>query len=400
MKSRTHLGKGIRSLRDNSHYILSCLLLVAAIPAFKAAGLHLSVGWERLVPLYWVGFAAHSTLAAVILAIIGLPLKATIKPVCARFAAQKGRLVIFVPFVVWAFWKFGTYLGLLWISIALVSTEIYDRSEGNLRTIAKSFVSVMLPAAYLFAGLLFVFAYNDVIAAVKDMGAYDRFFLRADSYLLHGSTISDLVRNASSNLSPRTFAFAETMYYRMFDQVGAAIVLITLCQGTKRALQFVGTMLTAYYMALVIFFFWPSMGPFYTCPDHFVHFPHWLKTYEFQRTFITNAKLMSTQYKSFTKVNTDYFIAFPSLHIALPVIVLWFMRRWKRIVLCLVVYDIVLIPAILLLEWHYVVDLLGGIAVALIAISVNHFPDERFKQEQAEERLIGDSLQTEPALSL
>jgi hypothetical protein len=109
---------------------------------------------------------------------------------------------------------------------------------------------------------------------------------------------------------------------------------------------------------------------------------------------------MSTPYKSFSKVNTDYFIAFPSLHIALPVIVLWFMRRWKRIVLCLVVYDIILIPAILLLEWHYVVDLLGGIALALIAIFVNHFPDERSKQKQAAARPRADVLKTEPVLSL
>jgi hypothetical protein len=130
-----------------------------------------------------------------------------------------------------------------------------------------------------------------------------------------------------------------------------------------------------------------------------VHFPHWLKTYDFQRTFIANAKFMSSPYKSLSKVNTDYFIAFPSLHIALPIIVAWFMRRWKRIVLCLVVYDIVLIPAILLLEWHYVIDLLGGIAVAVIAISVNRFPDEPYEQKQSGARQGADVLKTEPALS-
>jgi hypothetical protein len=372
--SRMQLGGLVRTLRANGHYFLSCLLALAVFPAFHVGGLHLSINWQRLIPLYWVGFAARSILAAVIMAIIGLPSKLTVRPVWARFEGQKGRLVIFIPFAVWAFWKFGIYLGLLWISIAVVSTEIYDRGEGDVRKIARPFGSVLLPAMYLFGGLVLVFAYNDAIAAMKNIGGYDWFFLRADSYLLHGSSVSDLVRKASLTISPRTFAFAETMYYRMFDQVGAAIVLITLCQGTKRGLQFVGTMLTAYYMALVIFYFWPSMGPFYTCPDHFIHFPHWLKTFDFQKTFIANAKLMSTPNKSLSKVNTDYFIAFPSLHIALPIIVLWFMRHWKRIVLCLVVYDMILIPAILLLEWHYVVDLLGGIAVAFIAIFINRFP--------------------------
>jgi hypothetical protein len=397
--SRMQLGDLVKSLRANGHYIVSCLLVLAVIPAFKATGLRLSIAWDRLIPLYWVGFAAHSILAAVIMAMIGLPSKITVRPVWARFAAQKARLVIFVPFVVWAFWKFGIYLGLLWISVAVVSTEVYDRSEGKLLIVARPFGSIILPAIYLFGGLVLVFAYNDVIAAVKDISGYDWFFLKADSYLLHGGTVSDLARKASSTLSPRTFDFAETMYYRMFDQVGAAIILISVWQGVKRGLQLVGTMLTAYYMALAIFYFWPSMGPFYTCLDHFVHFPHWLKTYDFQRTFIANAKVMSSPYKSLSTVNTDYFIAFPSLHIALPVIVLWFMRRWKRIVFFLVAYDIVLIPAILLLEWHYVIDLLGGIAVALIAILLNHFPDEPSEQEQSGARRSADILKTEPALS-
>src|SRR5213080_2307716 len=102
-RSRMQLGGVARTLRHNGHYFLSCLLALTVIPAFKASGLHLSVSWQRLIPLYWVGFAAHSILAAVILAIIGLPSKITVRPVWARFAAQKARLVIFLPFVVWAF---------------------------------------------------------------------------------------------------------------------------------------------------------------------------------------------------------------------------------------------------------------------------------------------------------
>ena len=386
---------GVERTRAEGHYFLSCLLPIAVVPAFSAAGLHLAINWQRLIPLYWVGLAARSILAVVILALIGLPSRLTIKPVWAHFSAQKPRLIIFGVFAVWALWKFGVYLGLVWISVALVSTELNDRSEGNFRKLARQAGSVILPAMYFFGGLILVFAYNDLIAAVKDPGGFDWLFLRADSYVLHGGTISDLARKAS----PRVLAFAEIIYYRMFDQVGAAIFLIPVCQGTKRGLQFVGTMLTAYYMALMLFYLWPSMGPFYSCPDHFVHFPHWLKTYDFQRTFIANAKLLSSQYKGFSRVNTDYFIAFPSLHIALPVIVLWFMRRWKRIVLCLVLYDIILIPAILLLEWHYVVDLMGGIAVAVIAILANGVRGDFSIDEQFGASPTANVLKTEPALS-
>jgi hypothetical protein len=274
--------------------------------------------------------------------------------------------------VVWAFWKFGVYLGFVWISVALVSTELYDRSEANLRIVARQVRSVIVPATYLFGGLILVFVYNHLIAAVKDPGGYDWLFLKMDSYLLHGGTISDLARKVSFGFSSRTFAFTEIVYYRMFDQVGAAILLISLYQGAKRGLRLVGTLLTAYYIALFIFYLWPSMGPFYTCPDHFTHFPQWLVTYGTQQNLVSNVKFLSSQHKALGEVNTDYFIAFPSLHIALPIIVLWFMRRWKRIVWFLIAYDVVLVPAILLLEWHYVVDLIGGAALAAIAIWINN----------------------------
>lgn len=385
-----------RTLRENGHYFLSCLLVTASVPAFKAVGLHISINWQRLVPMYWVGLGTRSVLAAVILALIGLPSKSTIKPVWAHFAAQKPRLIIFGAFVVWALWKFGVYLGLVWIAVALVSTEIYDRSEGKLRTVSKPLGSVILPATYLFAGLILVFVYNHLIAAVKDPGAYDWLFLKMDSYLLHGGTISDLSRRASLRLSPRTFAFAEIVYYRMFDQVGAAILLISVCQGVKRGLRLVGTMLTAYYIAIFLFYLWPSMGPFYTCPDHFVHFPRWLITYGSQQNLISNVKFMASRYKGLSQVNTDYFIAFPSLHIALPIIVLWFMRRWKRIVYFLVAFDIVLIPAILLLEWHYIVDLIGGAAVAAMAIWINDPSKQSTTREQRDVSVSSTLLREDP----
>jgi len=34
----------------------------------------------------------------------------------------------------------------------------------------------------------------------------------------------------------------------------------------------------------------------------------------------------------------------------------------------LAVYDLFLVPAILMLEWHYFVDMLGGIAIAAVVI--------------------------------
>jgi hypothetical protein len=71
-----------------------------------------------------------------------------------------------------------------------------------------------------------------------------------------------------------------------------------------------------------------------------------------------------------TRRISGYFIAFPCMHIAQPLIVMWFLRRWKRMLVFLCAYDCLLIVSILLLEWHYLVDIIGGILVAGIAIAI------------------------------
>jgi L-lactate permease len=133
------------------------------------------------------------------------------------------------------------------------------------------------------------------------------------------------------------------------------------------------------------------MGPFYTCQDHFTSFPRMLDTYEIQQSAILKAKLLATSYKQFNHVDTDYFIAFPCMHIAQPLVVLWFLRRWKKMKIFLLVYDIVLIPAILLLEWHYFADLVGGAIVAVVAILLNRrqeVEDLPRKKQDTSERLM------------
>lgn len=70
----------------------------------------------------------------------------------------------------------------------------------------------------------------------------------------------------------------------------------------------------------------------------------------------------------------DYYIGFPSLHTALPIIGLWFIRPWKRLARPLsFLYVTLLLPAIILLGWHFLMDIAGGIATAFLAIFITHY---------------------------
>lgn len=359
----------------NVHWVFSGILAVGIVPALLALGLPSAVNWGRLFPMYWIGLSERAILAAFILAAIGLPSECTLKPLWRHFMAQKPRILFFVVFMIGMIWKFGLHLGLILIALATVLGELVDRSKGDLATMAKWLRPIFPPSVYFFFGLVLVFAYNDVIATLRNPAAYDWLFLKMDSFLLRGGTVSGLAQTLGKHIPVSGFSLIENIYFSMFDQLGAGLIIVSMCLGLKSGLRYVGTLLTAYYLALALFFLWPSMGPFFTCLGHFSHFPPSLTTFTSQQGAIWKAKLLASPYRKFSRVDTDYFIAFPCLHIAQPIVTLWFLRRWRRMVWFLVAYDVLLIPAILFLEWHYIVDLLGGVLVAIVAIWLNYVPD-------------------------
>jgi len=64
----------------------------------------------------------------------------------------------------------------------------------------------------------------------------------------------------------------------------------------------------------------------------------------------------------------DSYPAFPSLHLAQALVVLWFMRSYRRSWNVLLALNFFLLLAVVLLEWHYLVDVVGGVLVALTAL--------------------------------
>src|SRR5205085_8473044 len=123
--------------------------------------------------------------------------------------------------------------------------EFFDRSGGDPRTFTNWLRALAIPGAYLFLGLVLVFSYNDVIAAARFTGACDVLFQKMDSWLLLKSSVVEISHHMAS-LSPRWLDWSELIYYRMFPQIGAGLIITGLYSGEKQALRFVGTILTAY----------------------------------------------------------------------------------------------------------------------------------------------------------
>jgi PAP2 superfamily len=371
------------------HYGIGLLLMAALVPLMHWLHLPFDFEWKRLAVAYWLVLAAQSVVAAILLCLIGLSPSATIGPLMERWRREPSRILLVLFYCAALLWLFGWMKALVLTLDTIALVELLARRGKS--EVLRGAMSVLLPASYFFIGFLLILAYNCVIVSVRFPFAYDPVFNAADKWILHGRTVSDLSHWALQTFPLFLFRFLEFIYFGMFFQIGAAIILVSLCCGWHRGMQLVGTILMAYYLALGIFYLWPSQGPYYLCPSHFSRFPAALESYHVQRLLMAHA-LALWNHVPIYRISTDYFIAFPCMHIAQPLIVLWFLRRWRRMTIALCVYDVLLIGSILLLELHYLVDVLAGFLVAGAAIVVTAAP--------MQSRKFGDLRPREGGLSI
>lgn len=346
------------------HYWIGLLMGLALVPVLLALRLPARFDWIAICTAFWV-LAVRSIFVAVVLCLVGMPGRAILEPLVERYRRRPLRMVLLLLYFLALSRDFTWLTAVVLVIDSVAIIEFLERKDSKRRSAAGA---VLLPALYVFAGFLLVFAYNDIVVSVHFPFAYDAAFNAMDRWIFHGSSVSDLSHWALRTFPLPFFRFLEFIYFGMFPQIGAAILIVSLSEGRSRGLQFVGTILMAYYLALGLFYLWPSQGPYYLCAGHFSRFPSTLQVYSIQKALIARA-LALWNHAPIQRISTDYFIAFPCMHIAQPLIVMWFLRRWRRILIVLCAYDCVLIGAILLLEWHYFVDIIGGVLIAGIAIA-------------------------------
>jgi PAP2 superfamily len=349
------------------HSWVGLLLSLALIPILRSEHLPLKFDWITLGVAYWFILSAQSIFAAVLFCLIAMPRKEVLEPLLGRYRKDPLRIVPLLLFSAVVLWITSWLRALVLTVDAVALLELFNRRTP--KGLRQAALAVLTPAAYLFFGFLMVLAYNNVIVSVRYNFATDPALAAIDRWLLDGRSVSELTHWALQTFPLSFFKALEFIYFGMFLQIGASLILLALCDGRTQALQFVGTVLLSYYLALVIFYIWPAQGPYNLCPAHFSRFPADLQSYNIQKTIIRDA-LALWNHEPISRISTDYFIAFPCMHIVQPIIVLWFLRRWRRLVVALIAYDALLVGAILMLEMHYVIDIVAALPVAALAIAI------------------------------
>jgi hypothetical protein len=353
------------------HYWISLLLALAMAPVLRFEHLPFKFDWITLGVAYWFVLAAQSIFVAVLLCLIGLPRQQVLDPFLARYRENPLRLLPLLLFIAILVWLTGGLRALVLGVDAVAVLELVNRRKS--KGLRQDATAILAPATYLFFGFLMVLAYNNVIVSARNNFATDPQLAAIDRWLLRGHSVSDLSHRALQAFPLWFFRGLEFIYFGMFLQIGATLIFVALYDGRRRSLQFVGTILASYYLALIIFYIWPAQGPYTLCHAHFSRFPASLQSYTIQKTLIPHA-LALWHHQPISRISTDYFIAFPCMHIVQPIIVMWFLRPWRRMVFVLAVYDLLLVAAILMLEMHYVIDIIVAFPVAALAIAISGGP--------------------------
>lgn len=356
-------------------------LLVLVVPAFKLAHLPLRFDVAELTAAYWGGTGLQAVFLAINLAMIGLPLKDTVRPGLARYREEKVRILISLALVSGLICALGFNLGFIAAVEGLCVAELMRRKS---QSFESALMDMFVPALYLFVVITLVFTLNHAMAGMEFVGAYDPAFAHLDRVVFHAN-VSQIAHWSLSHLPLWVFKVLELAYFSLFNWIGATLILTALLAGRRYALLYVRTLFVGYVLAMIVFFIWPAKGPYLICPIHLASYPQSLPTFWTQETLLAKSRMLwaHTLTPTAARVNlVDYYISFPSMHAALPLIAVWFLRRWKKMALCLLAVHVGLIlPATILLEWHYIVDLLGGFLVAVLAIWIAEAVSARQEDE-------------------
>lgn len=320
----------LRWAARNFHFAATLALALSLPYALQGAHFPVRFNWPQYFLSYWFVFGVRSILGAAIFYLIGCP---------------------------------GDFRR--WIKTPRSTAPL----SSQFARLAKRATAVILPAAYFFIGLIVAFSYNDIIAALKFNFQADEQLNRIDAWMMHGWTVSRLAHLVHAHAPIHTFHIMTVVYFLLFPALGSTIVFLALKAGAARSMQFVGALMTSYAIVVGCFYLIPAVGPFVICPDHFSIFPRRMTMYAGHYEYLAILKgYIAGQRPDI--LAPHYFAALPCMHIVQPMLALWFLRPWKRLAALFAAFNIVLIPCILLLEQHYVIDLLAAIPLFIIVIAM------------------------------
>jgi membrane-associated phospholipid phosphatase len=258
-----------------------------------------------------------------------------------------GQLLAAVPIV------FLVFLAVMGLTIWRKRADFVRRAYGSLLMIGLGYASVF--ALNELCASLTVHTIRDAMLRDMDLAIYQSLFdTPAD-----GAGIFPLIWH------PLLLLYLENAYQCMF--IGIPLVVFVLHSAGQEPRAFIRALFTCYLVALLIFLVFPTIGPTLADPDLFS------KAYAHTQTYAT-MRQTAVEYLALqgdgALTGLGYFVALPSLHVAVAMLVQVFLYRSRVHFWLFLPINLLVVPATVVLGYHYLLDVPAGVLLACAVLAV------------------------------
>lgn len=227
---------------------------------------------------------------------------------------------------------------------------------------------LILAMAGLLAYHLVYFCYHNLKSWDVFNKPRDQMLLRWDRWLFFGHSPAVLLHDL---LGQHVAAYILVVIYESFSVLMSIsfVASLVFTQRIRDGYVFIASALWVWILGVGSYYLIPSLGPFHAAPQEFAGLPHTMVQDTQTLYMAQRANLLAHPHAAgaFAQIS-----AFASLHVAVTSLILlmayYYRLRWAVRAMTLFLIGTVL--ATIYLGWHFAVDDVAGLAIALIGVTL------------------------------
>jgi len=264
---------------------------------------------------------------------------------------------------------------ILWsICVAFLVVHVAKWRFATVKPLVAAFVSIEL--GFCVISNLNYMALQQVIGRLNDASLYRLDLAIYSFWFGRPMDYSGIFPLMNSNI---LFYLFQNAYFMLW--LGAFLVFFLISFKKESVSGFLYVLLGCYLIGLLIFLIYPTVGP---C----IYYPDSLRV-EYQQTMAYHA--MQAMAKGFQSVKQQspnytelgYFVAFPSLHVAVAVVIQYFLRNYKIHFWIFLPICLAVIVSIFYLGFHYFIDAPAGVLLAFAIIFLLRCTGQGWQKKQS-----------------
>lgn len=168
----------------------------------------------------------------------------------------------------------------------------------------------------------------------------------------------------------RSVRVLDDFYLRIFDQMAAVSLFLIGAGKRSERIVFQSALALCYLFGAVSYFIIPALGPAFFNPSSYAFLEgQGLWAPVVQRALAQNS--LSVTNGTLSSLPPYQFLAcMPSLHMTHELVMLYYARHDRTFFVAKLVGVLLSAVAVIVLGWHYLIDIFGGVGLALVSVAI------------------------------